>query len=46
MEIVGNAVIQKNGTLVLPQEVIQRLELKFGDELFFVAKGGEIARTQ
>ena len=42
MEIVGNAVIQKNGTLVLPQEVIQRLELKFGDELFFVAKGGEI----
>lgn len=43
MEIVGNAVIQKDGTLILPQEVIQRLELKFGDELFFVAKGGEIA---
>ena len=43
MEIVGNAVIQKNGTLILPQEVIQRLEFKFGDELFFVAKGGEIA---
>ena len=42
MEIVGNAVIQKDGTLILPQEVIQRLELKFGDELFFVAKGGEI----
>lgn len=32
MEIVGNAVIQKDGTLILPQEVIQRLELKFGDE--------------
>lgn len=43
MEIVGNAVIQKDGTLIQPQEVIQRLELKFGDELFFVAKGGEIA---
>ena len=43
MEIVGNAVIQKDGTLILPQEVIQRLELKSGDELFFVAKGGEIA---
>ena len=43
MEIVGNAVIQKDSTLILPQEVIQRLELKFGDELFFVAKGGEIA---
>ena len=42
MEIIGNAVIQKDGTLILPQEVIQRLELKFGDELFFVAKGGEI----
>ena len=43
MEIIGNAVIQKEGTLLLPQEIIQRLELKFGDELFFVAKGGEIA---
>ena len=43
MGIVGNAVIQKDGTLILPQEVIQQLELKFGDELFFVAKGGEIA---
>ena len=42
MEIVGNAVIQKDGTLILPQEVIQRLEFKFGDEPFFVAKGGEI----
>lgn len=42
MEIIGNAVIQKDGTLILPQEIIQRLELKFGDELFFVAKGGEI----
>lgn len=41
MEIIGNAVIQKDGTLILPQEVIRRLELKFGDELFFVAKGGE-----
>ena len=42
MEIIGNAVIQKDGTLILPQEIIQRLELKFGDELFLVAKGGEI----
>ena len=33
MEIIGNAVIQKDGTLILPQEIIQRLELKFGDEL-------------
>ena len=40
---IGNAVIQKDGALILPQEVIQRLKLKFGDELFFVAKGGEIA---
>ena len=43
MEIIGNAVIQKDGALILPQEVIQRLKLKFGDELFFVAKGGKIA---
>lgn len=46
MEIIGNAVIQKDGTLLLPQEIIKRMELKFGDELFFVAKGEEITISE
>ena len=42
MEIIGTAVVQQDGTLLLSPEIIKRMELNLGDELFCISKGGEI----
>ena len=39
MEIIETAVIQQDGTLFLPPEVMRRMELNFADEVAFVIKG-------
>lgn len=42
MEIIGTAVIQQDGTMILPQEVMRRMELNFADEVAFVIKGRDV----
>ena len=43
MGIIGKSVIQEYGTVVLPQMLIQLMGLKFGDELYFLIKGGTVS---
>lgn len=42
MEIIETAVIQQDGTLLLPPEVMRRMELNFADEVAFVMKGRDV----
>ena len=42
MEIIETAVIQQDGTLLLPPEVMRRMELNFADEVAFVIKGRDV----
>ena len=42
MEIIETAVIQQDGTLFLPPEVMRRMELNFADEVAFVIKGRDV----
>lgn len=42
MEIIGTAIVQQDGTLHLPPELMKRMEIKFADELAFVIKGNEV----
>lgn len=42
MEIIGTAAIQQDGTLLLPLEVIRRMDLNFAEEVAFVMKGRNV----
>lgn len=42
MEIIGTAVVQQNGSIILPPELIRRLELNFGDEIAFSVRGEDV----
>ena len=46
MGIIGRARLQKYGTLVLPQMLVQGMNLQFGDEVFFLIKGGHIVMSK
>ncbi len=42
MEIIGTAVVQQNDLIILPTELIRRLELNFGDEIAFSVRGEDV----
>ena len=42
IEIIGTAAIQRDGTLLLPPEVIRRMDLNFAEEVAFVMKGRNV----
>lgn len=42
MEIIGTAVVQQDGTLLLPLDVIRWLDLNFAEEVAFVMKGRNV----
>ena len=46
MEIIGTAMIQQDGTLLLPSEVIRRMELNFAEEVAFIMKGRDVMFTK
>ena len=46
MGIIGRARLQKDGTLVLPQMLVQGMNLQFGDEVFFLISGGHIVMSK
>ena len=46
MEIIGTAMIQQDGTLLLPAEVIRRMELNFAEEVAFIMKGRDVMFTK
>ena len=42
MEIIGTAIVQQNDLIILPSELIRRLELNFGDEIAFSVRGEDV----
>ena len=42
MEIIGTAIVQQNDLIILPPELIRRLELNFGDEIAFSVRGEDV----
>lgn len=42
MEIIRTALLQQDGSLHLPPELVRRLELNFADEIAFVVRGREV----
>ena len=42
MEIIGTAIVQQNDLIILPPELIRRLDLNFGDEIAFSVRGEDV----